>query len=89
MPNPLNRLPMVLTMGDPAGIGPEIIAGAMIERPDLMAKEVVVAGDVRVLRRARRAGGESRGAGIARMAGADRTGLLATSGWAVGRGAGV
>ncbi|AOW12286.1 4-hydroxythreonine-4-phosphate dehydrogenase PdxA [Hydrogenophaga crassostreae] len=52
MPNPLNRLPMVLTMGDPAGIGPEIIAGAMIEHPDLLAKEVVVAGDVRVLRRA-------------------------------------
>ena len=47
----INRKPMVLTMGDPAGIGPEIIASAMLERPDLVSK-VVVAGDVQVLQAA-------------------------------------
>lgn len=47
----INRKPMVLTMGDPAGIGPEIIASAMLERPDLVL-EVVVAGDVQVLQAA-------------------------------------
>ncbi|MDP2417458.1 MAG: 4-hydroxythreonine-4-phosphate dehydrogenase PdxA [Hydrogenophaga sp.] len=38
-------------MGDPAGIGPEIIAQAFCERPGLM-RQVVVAGDVTTLRRA-------------------------------------
>jgi 4-hydroxythreonine-4-phosphate dehydrogenase len=50
--NPPNRAPMVVTMGDPAGIGPEIIAGAMLDQPGLMAEEVVVAGDLQVLLRA-------------------------------------
>ena len=45
-------LPVVVTMGDPAGIGPEIIAGAMLESPARMAAEVLVAGDFAVLRRA-------------------------------------
>ncbi|MDP2264501.1 MAG: 4-hydroxythreonine-4-phosphate dehydrogenase PdxA [Hydrogenophaga sp.] len=44
-------LPVVLTMGDPAGIGPEIIAQAMRERPALR-RQVVVAGDLATLRRA-------------------------------------
>jgi 4-hydroxythreonine-4-phosphate dehydrogenase len=46
----LNK-PVVLTMGDPAGIGPEIIVQAFREHPDLM-RQVVVAGDVATLRRA-------------------------------------
>lgn len=41
--------PMVLTMGDPAGIGPEIIAAAMLERPDIPGQRLVVAGDGAVL----------------------------------------
>nr|MCU0925239.1 4-hydroxythreonine-4-phosphate dehydrogenase PdxA [Hydrogenophaga sp.] len=45
------NLPVILTMGDPAGIGPEIIARAMRERPDLL-RQVVVAGDVATLQRA-------------------------------------
>ncbi len=43
--------PIVLTMGDPAGIGPEIIVKAFLERPELL-QEIVVAGDVETLRRA-------------------------------------
>ena len=46
-------LPLVLSMGDPAGIGPEIIAKAFRERPDLL-RQVVVAGDVVTLQRALR-----------------------------------
>ncbi len=45
--------PIVLTMGDPAGIGPEIIAKALSERPALLP-QTVVAGDVETLRRAAR-----------------------------------
>ncbi|MFW2358271.1 4-hydroxythreonine-4-phosphate dehydrogenase PdxA [Hydrogenophaga sp.] len=45
--------PIVLTMGDPAGIGPEIIVKAFLERPELLG-QVVVAGDVETLRRATR-----------------------------------
>lgn len=44
-------LPVVLSMGDPAGIGPEIIARAFRERPTL-GRQVVVAGDVPTLRQA-------------------------------------
>lgn len=44
-------LPVVLTMGDPAGIGPEIIALALRERPQLL-RQVVVVGDVPTLQRA-------------------------------------
>jgi 4-hydroxythreonine-4-phosphate dehydrogenase len=44
-------LPVLITMGDPAGIGPEIIARAVRERPDLLSR-VVVAGDVGVLAQA-------------------------------------
>ncbi len=46
-----NPGPIVLTMGDPAGIGPEIIVKAFLERPELLG-QVVVAGDVEALRRA-------------------------------------
>lgn len=38
-------LPTILSMGDPAGIGPEIIARAFRERPALQ-RQVVVAGDM-------------------------------------------
>lgn len=47
------RLPIVLTMGDPAGIGPESIVKAFHERPELL-RQMVVAGDVETLRRAAR-----------------------------------
>ena len=43
--------PLVITMGDPAGIGPEIVVRAMAHRPALLGR-VVVAGDVPTLRRA-------------------------------------
>lgn len=43
--------PIVLTMGDPAGIGPEIIAMALRQRPALLSR-VVVAGDVPTLQKA-------------------------------------
>ena len=52
MPTP-PALPLVLSMGDPAGIGPEIIARAFRERPGLL-RQVVVAGDVATLQRALR-----------------------------------
>lgn len=55
------RLPLVVTMGDPAGIGPEIIAGALLERPALMGEEVVVAGDLEVLQRAGEVVAKARG----------------------------
>jgi 4-hydroxythreonine-4-phosphate dehydrogenase len=48
-----SRKPVVLTMGDPAGIGPEIIVQAFREQPGLM-RQVVVAGDVATLRHAAR-----------------------------------
>jgi 4-hydroxythreonine-4-phosphate dehydrogenase len=51
MHRPALALPMVLTMGDPAGIGPEIIVKAFRERPELL-RQVVVAGDVETLHRA-------------------------------------
>lgn len=37
--------PMVLTMGDPVGVGPEIIAAALCDRPEAMGERLVVAGD--------------------------------------------
>jgi 4-hydroxythreonine-4-phosphate dehydrogenase len=43
--------PIVITMGDAAGIGPEIIAKSFREQPELMAG-CFVAGDVQTLRRA-------------------------------------
>lgn len=45
------RGPLIVTMGDPAGIGPEIVVRALLERPDLQ-EQVVVAGDAAALRRA-------------------------------------
>lgn len=43
--------PLVITMGDPAGIGPEIVIKALAERPALRSR-VVVAGDLPTLQRA-------------------------------------
>lgn len=45
----MKNLPLALTMGDPAGIGPEIIAKFFAARP---AEQSVVIGDAGVLRRA-------------------------------------
>ncbi|WHZ12607.1 MAG: 4-hydroxythreonine-4-phosphate dehydrogenase [Burkholderiaceae bacterium] len=45
------KRPLVITMGDAAGIGPEIIAKAFRDAPDLVCG-CVVAGDVATLRRA-------------------------------------
>jgi 4-hydroxythreonine-4-phosphate dehydrogenase len=54
--------PLLISMGDPAGIGPEIVVRALIERPELRSR-VVVAGDEAVLHRAmgvvRQDGGEA------------------------------
>jgi 4-hydroxythreonine-4-phosphate dehydrogenase len=44
-------LPIAITMGDPAGIGPEIIVKAFSQAPELI-KDCFVVGDVAVLRRA-------------------------------------
>ncbi|WP_291009000.1 4-hydroxythreonine-4-phosphate dehydrogenase PdxA [Hydrogenophaga sp.] len=44
-------LPLVVTMGDPAGIGPEIVLRALQTRPELL-KRLVVVGDLATLRRA-------------------------------------
>jgi len=49
-------LPVVITMGDPAGIGPEIIAKAFRDEPGLLTG-CVVAGDVTTMRRAAQAVG--------------------------------
>ena len=46
----MNALPLAITMGDPAGIGPEIIAKAFERDPDALAG-CFVAGDVGCLRR--------------------------------------
>ncbi|MBI5275269.1 MAG: 4-hydroxythreonine-4-phosphate dehydrogenase PdxA [Burkholderiales bacterium] len=46
----MNALPLALTPGDPAGIGPEIIAKAFREAPDLL-RGAFVAGDVECMRR--------------------------------------
>ena len=45
------KLPIVITLGDPAGIGPEIIAKAFRDAPDAV-RGCFVAGDVGTLRRA-------------------------------------
>jgi len=52
--------PLILSMGDPAGIGPEIIAKAFRERPALQ-RQVVVAGDVATMHQALRATVAERG----------------------------
>ncbi len=49
---PVGERPMVVTMGDPAGIGPEIVISAIARRPELL-NTLVVAGDVASLERAR------------------------------------
>ena len=49
--NARHALPLAVTMGDPAGIGPEIIAKAFRDAPELM-RGCFVAGDIGTLRRA-------------------------------------
>jgi 4-hydroxythreonine-4-phosphate dehydrogenase len=49
------KRPVLISMGDPAGIGPEIVVRALRERPALR-REVVVVGDMACLRRAARLG---------------------------------
>jgi 4-hydroxythreonine-4-phosphate dehydrogenase len=49
--NPLHHLPIAISMGDPAGIGPEIIAQAFRQRPDWSHRCFVV-GDLATMRRA-------------------------------------
>ena len=44
-------LPLLVTMGDPAGIGPEIVIKALLSRPDWRSDTVVI-GDAAVLQRA-------------------------------------
>lgn len=46
-----SALPLVLTQGDPAGIGPEIVLKLAQQRPDLLP-HLLVAGDLPTLRRA-------------------------------------
>jgi 4-hydroxythreonine-4-phosphate dehydrogenase len=46
-------LPIAITMGDPAGIGPEIIVKAFLQEPEL-TQNCFVVGDVATLRRAAR-----------------------------------
>jgi 4-hydroxythreonine-4-phosphate dehydrogenase len=47
----MSKLPLVISMGDPAGIGPEIVLKALRERPALR-RQAVVLGDMAALRRA-------------------------------------
>src|SRR6185312_2432579 len=54
--------PIAISLGDPAGIGPEIVVRALAERPDL---EVVVFGDEGVLARAAKIVGVAGVAGVA------------------------
>jgi 4-hydroxythreonine-4-phosphate dehydrogenase len=54
--------PIAISLGDPTGIGPEIVARALAERPDL---EVVVFGDEGVLARAAKIVGVAGVAGVA------------------------
>jgi 4-hydroxythreonine-4-phosphate dehydrogenase len=46
-----NRLPIAITPGDPAGIGPEIVAKAFRDAPQVM-RQCFVVGDVGLMRRA-------------------------------------
>ena len=49
--NPSELQPLVITQGDPAGIGPEIVAKAFRDAPDAL-RACFVAGDVDTMRRA-------------------------------------
>ena len=46
-----HNLPLAITLGDAAGIGPEIIVKAFAEQPEL-TQHCVVVGDVAVMQRA-------------------------------------
>ena len=60
--------PLAITMGDPAGIGPEIIAKAFRDSPAELAGCVMV-GDVATLRRAAQLVGIGRAGGLAGRSG--------------------
>ena len=50
MPTPLNHLPtIVLTMGDPSGVGPEIVLQALADPQVAPLAKWIVAGDERIL----------------------------------------
>lgn len=51
MTHPLSSLPVAITMGDPAGIGPEIVAKVFRHRPE-WSNRCFVVGDVATMRRA-------------------------------------
>ena len=67
----MNR-PLAITMGDPAGIGPEIVAKAFRDEPDTL-RDCFVAGDVDSLRRAAKLVQEGAGVDlpVAEIAGID------------------
>ena len=69
--------PVVLSMGDPAGIGPEIVVKALRERRGLL-RDVVVAGDVPTLQRALRITAPDAGAGGLMLAQIDELADLAS-----------
>lgn len=56
-PHVTDRPVIAVTMGDPAGIGPEIVVRAIAEEPVRRAASLVVVGDRRVLERAKAATG--------------------------------
>ena len=63
--------PLAITMGDPAGIGPEIIVRALLAQPEWM-RQCVVVGDVGVMRRA---------AALVRSAGVSALPICEVSDW--------
>lgn len=46
--------PLAVTMGDPAGIGPEIVVKAWMSSPELAGRQAVIVGDASCIRRAAR-----------------------------------
>lgn len=61
--NDASMRPLVITMGDPAGIGPEIVVKALAQSSHLLGR-VVVAGDMATLQRALHLVGLSGGRGL-------------------------
>jgi 4-hydroxythreonine-4-phosphate dehydrogenase len=59
----MNTAPLAITLGDPAGIGPEIIAKAFRDAPDV-TRGCFVAGDLQAMRRGVRFVGEVGGASL-------------------------
>jgi 4-hydroxythreonine-4-phosphate dehydrogenase len=83
MAPPSAPLPLLVTMGDPAGIGPEIILQAVQARPELLGR-LVVAGDLPTLRRAAAMlGAEQRGLTLVQVGGPGDLARMATGNLAV------